>query len=117
MSVALMYVSSAPIALADFARTHLEAGETARVRLQVRPTSMAVVDPVGRRGWTLEPCTITVYAGGRQPSSSVLPAAVAVVAATATSRDVVQTATMQLVGAALPLAHCPVGSAGGNFVQ
>lgn len=66
-----------------------------------------VVDPKDRKGWTLQPCTVTLHVGGRQPSAP-LP--------DNNPEDKLQTGTIELSGAATPLASCP-NAADANFVQ
>jgi beta-glucosidase len=60
-----------PLALAAFARTPVPAGKSVLLSLTVRAASLAVVQPLGRQGWVLQPCEITLYVGGRQPSAPV----------------------------------------------
>ena len=93
------------LALAAFARTHIAAGETATVVLPLRPAALAVVEPRGRQGWQLQPCTVTLFVGGRQPSAP---------APDNNPADTVQVGTLRVSGAASPLGNCP-GSAA-NFI-
>lgn len=73
------------ISLAGFARTALPAGETRFLSFELRPSHLAVVQPKGRKGWVVQPCNVTVFVGGRQPSA---PAA--------TASDIVQSTTFQI---------------------
>eukprot|EP01052_Picozoa_sp_SAG31_P010005 SAG31_NODE_536_length_14340_cov_9.449196_6_plen_384_part_00 len=87
-----------PIALAAFARTHLKAGAKISLTLEIRPIALAVVEPKARRGWTLQPCTITIYVGGRQPSAP-LP--------DNNPHDKVQATTVGLLGPVTLMTSCP----------
>ena len=54
----------------------------------------------------LQPCSVTLYAGGRQPSAPAPDSNLA---------DTVQIGTLALTGAPTPLADCP-RAADANFV-
>ena len=73
------------IALAGFVRTAVLVGMTHSLSFELRPSQLAVVQPKGRTGWVVQPCNVTVYVGGRQPSA---PAP--------TTSDVVQSAAFQI---------------------
>lgn len=73
------------ISLVGFARTAVPVGMTRSLSFELRPSQLAVVQPKERKGWVVQPCNVTVYAGGRQPTA---PAP--------TASDVVQSAAFQI---------------------
>ena len=53
--------------LCAFTRLHLEAGESRRISLEIRPEAMALVQEDGSR--VIEPGAFTLFVGGSQPDS------------------------------------------------
>jgi hypothetical protein len=89
----------------------VRAGQSVEVTLRVPATSLAVVEPLGRQGWALQPCSVTVYAGGRQPAAPAphAPPAVRVQrggGAGADIADTVQSASLRVVGPVQLIKDC-----------
>eukprot|EP00040_Diaphanoeca_grandis_P016628 m.86075 g.86075 ORF g.86075 m.86075 type:complete len:819 (+) comp25925_c0_seq2:50-2506(+) len=95
--------SRAPrLALAGFKRIHsVVPGGSATVQFVIAPSSMAVVVAENRAGWFLQPASITVWIGGRQPTLTEVNSGVII-----SADSTIQQTSFDLLGPETPLTHC-----------